>query len=75
MNIFEGARRISHVIAGIPIVFALVISITEKGLGAFMYAIPYLALWLFGWYVSVWVIGWVVRGFMGIPLGSDEKDF
>jgi hypothetical protein len=29
--------------------------------------------WLAGLYGVSWVIGWVVRGFMGIPRGSDRK--
>jgi hypothetical protein len=27
---------------------------------------------VFGW-VAIWAIGWIVRGFLGIPTGSDYK--
>lgn len=35
--------------------------------------LKYLGVFLFVYLIFVWIVGWVVRGFMGIPQGSDSK--
>ena len=68
MNAFEGGRRLTHVF-GVPALgLALFFGANKQendakvalSLAAFVYAFS-------------WVFGWIVRGFMGIPAGKDEK--
>ena len=75
MNIFEGARRIVHCCAGLGVFFyvALWWSSVTAASEFFRYS-PYLVASLLGWYAFAWGLGWIVRGFMGIPLGKDERD-
>ncbi len=53
-----------------------VVSIKEaakRWRGQFAEAMGYLAAGLAIFGALVWAIGWIVRGFMGIPRGSDQK--
>lgn len=45
----------------------------KKWLGQFAESMGYLAAGLAIFGALVWAIGWIVRGFMGIPRGSDQK--
>ncbi len=47
--------------------------ISERYRESWISGLGYLAFGLFVFAVSVWAVGWVVRGFMGVPQGSDYR--
>ena len=66
MNIFEGSRRVAKVIAGLLVIVALSIDHTLNG-------VLFICEMLFVFWIFTWTTGWIVRGFMGIPTGTDKK--
>lgn len=68
MNIFEGARRITHAMAAVLLAFTVFVNLDRPSDMARFTAMT--AAFVYGF---SWVIGWIVRGFMGIPRGSDRK--
>ena len=71
MNIFEGARRITHVAAGVTIIGWLInaINFPDKAANSIVTGI----LAAVAIYAFSLVMGWIVRGFAGIPGGSDHR--
>jgi hypothetical protein len=80
MNIFEGARRITKLIAVVWGVLCVVLVFKTlgdtRGQEASL-ALGLTSLILFGGWLFLWIcaaaIGWVMRGFLGIPRGHDHK--
>ena len=84
MNIFEGARRV-----GKTITFVILIGFVFEGFNigsssavlteAVTYGVALcnhaMQAWLSmaGFWAFTWTVGWIVRGFMGIPRGHDQK--
>jgi len=73
INMFEGARRFSRLVAAIWIIGWIIKSMNEGmqsdpiafasvGFGGLLFIL-----------VFTWVVGWIVRGFMSIPRGQDKK--
>ena len=69
MNIFEGGRRIAKAVAAISIAAGI---FGFDGLPLWERA-QNLAIWLLVVGAFTWTTGWIVRGFMGIPRGQDQK--
>ncbi len=73
INVFEGARRVSRLVAAIWIIGWIIKSMNES-----MQSDPIaFASVAFGGLLFIlvftWVVGWIVRSFMGIPRGQDKK--
>lgn len=50
--------------------------IDEHSKGFWDFALNSLGIWALGmaaFFALLWCIGWIVRGFMGIPIGSDSR--
>ena len=74
INIFEGARRFSKLVATIWIIGWIIKSLNE-GMQGDPIAFASVAFGgLLFILVFTWVIGWIVRGFMGIPRRQDKKE-
>jgi len=74
INIFEGARRFSKLVAFIWIIGWIIKALNEGMQGdPIMFASVVFGGLLFI-LVFTWVIGWIMRGFMGIPRGQDQKN-
>jgi len=74
INSFEAARRFSKLVASIWIIGWII-----KALNEGMQSNPIVfASVVFGGILFIlvftWVIGWIMRGFMGIPRGQDQKN-
>jgi hypothetical protein len=84
INMFEGARRIAKLVAVVWILVSgwLAIEDWQRAVENMPTSLQYLrfvslvwiliglgALWAF-----TWATGWIVRGFMGIPRGSDNRE-
>jgi len=74
INSFEAARRFSKLVASIWIIGWII-----KALNWGMQSNPIVfASVAFGGLLFIlvftWVIGWIMRGFMGIPRGQDQKN-
>ena len=69
-NVFEGARRIAKLVAVLWILGWVVAAFNTSQIWqdalAFIGGLAF--LWAF-----TWAVGWIVRGFLGIPMGRDEK--
>jgi len=73
INMFEGGRRFSKLVASIWIIGWIIKALNEGMQGdPIVFASVVLGGLLFI-LVFTWVIGWIVRGFMGIPRGQDQK--
>jgi hypothetical protein len=79
MNIFEGSRRIAKLITGLWIVGFLVGAVfggfTIYDTQSFDFK-EFFKLFVGGPFfilVFTYAMGWIVRGFMGIPQGQDQK--
>ena len=74
INMFEGARRFSKLVATIWIIGWIIKSLNE-GMQGDPIAFASVAFGgLLFILVFTWVIGWIVRGFMGIPRRQDKKE-
>ena len=74
MNIFEGARRIAKVFAVLWIIFVISIGLFAEFNGDPL--VEFLKLFLGGLaFIGGFTVatGWIVRGFMGIPRGHDQR--
>jgi len=69
MNIFEGGRRLAKSIAAISIVAGI---FGFDGVPLFERA-QNLAIWLVVVGACTWATGWILRGFIGIPRGQDQR--
>jgi hypothetical protein len=69
MNIFEGGRRIAMVVAAYSILAGMFgfdgVPLLERAQNLAIFLVAYAAF--------VWTTGWIVRGFMGIPRGHDQR--
>ncbi len=73
INVFEGARRVSRLVAAIWIIGWIIKSLNE-GMQSDPIAFASVAFGgLLFILVFTWVVSWIVRGFMGIPRGQDKK--
>ncbi len=73
INVFEGSRRVSRLVAAIWIIGWIIESLNE-GMQRDPIAFASVAFGgLLFILVFTWVVGWIVRGFMGIPRGQDKK--
>ncbi len=73
INVFEGARRVSRLVAAIWIIGWIIESLNEDMQSdPIAFASVAFAGLLFI-LVFTWVVGWIVRGFMSIPRGQDKK--
>ena len=72
MNIFEGSRRIAIFLAilGLSIGIGDLIKNSHHRTWDDIAVIPAA---LFGYWCFVVIVGWIVRGFLGIPNGTDKK--
>jgi hypothetical protein len=74
MNSFEGARRIAKVFAILWIIFCAVMFLFVADLDNYPYRVPMLLLgglaFIGGFTIAT---GWIVRGFLGIPRGKDQR--
>jgi len=74
INFFEGARRASKLVVAIWIIGCIIASL-NSGMEGDPIAFASVA---FGGLLFIlaftWVIGWIVRGFMGIQSGQDQKN-
>jgi uncharacterized membrane protein YhdT len=74
INIFEVARRFSKLVASIWIIGWIIKALNEGMQGdPIVFASVVLGGLLFI-LVFTWVIGCIMRGFMGIPRGQDQKN-
>jgi hypothetical protein len=74
INVFEGARRVSRLVAAIWIIGWIIKSLNE-GMQSDPISFASVAFGgLLFILVFTWVIGWIVRGFMGIPRRQDKKE-
>jgi len=74
INVFEGARRVSRLVAAIWIIGWIIKSLNE-GMQSDPIAFASVAFGgLLFILVFTWAIGWIVRGFMGIPRRQDKKE-
>ena len=85
INIFEGARRITKLIA---VLWAIgwVYDLATWNIGTsgswpanWQDKVFLNSFWAFGGLIFIflfcWCIGWIVRGFAGIPSGQDKKPY
>ncbi len=74
INSFEAARRFSKLVASIWIIGWIIKSLNEgMQSNPIVFASVVFGRLLFI-LVFTWVIGWIMRGFMGIPRGQDQKN-
>jgi len=75
MNIFEGGRRIAKVIMAMAVLLMVPVLLTlnDPSFSSIADYIGSLAGGLIFVWAFTWGVGWIVRGFMGIPRGSDQK--
>ena len=84
INAFEGARRVSKLVAAIWIIGCILTAyyafrcIPETN-GISCTDPNEVALWLIRGLLFLWaftlVTGWIVRGFMSIPKGQDHREY
>ncbi len=88
VNIFEGSRRVTRLLAliGITIYLGTIAFVfftaiddsasparwTEVGRVAVKGFVA-ISIWLAFLYGFSWTVGWILRGFLGIPRGQDHK--
>jgi hypothetical protein len=72
MNIFEGSRRIAKLIGACIAIGFLFVGITDRIESVSEHLLNMVGS-LAGLCFFTWAVGWIVRGFLGIPRGMDQK--
>lgn len=76
MNIFEGGRRIAKVtgaVFAVPATLAAIVKIFSGEPSAGGEILGYTLGCFAIYWILVAALGWIIRGFLGIPRGSDYR--